>query len=118
MSVKERIKRNKCNKCGFIQDISHLRCIRCKSKTFSKEIAPDTCTLLSYTILTAPPMEFRDKKSYALGIVEFDNGMRALGQITTQEKLEIGMILKPIYKKICDNLDNNEVYAHVFEPIE
>ena len=64
-----------------------------------------------------PPAEFRDQKTLALGIVEFENGIKALGQITIRENLEIGMKLKPIYKKICENLDDNEVYAHIFEPI-
>ena len=118
MSVKEKIEGNKCNKCGFIQHRSHLRCMKCKSTEFSKVAASDTCKLLSFTILKAPPKEFRAQKSYALGIVEFENGMKALGQINTQENLKIGMLLKPIYRKICDNLDDNEVHAHVFEPIE
>ncbi len=118
MRGKAKIEGNKCNTCGFIQHASHLRCLRCKNDTFSRVIASDTCTLLSFTLLKAPPMEFRDQKSYTLGIVEYENGMKALGQINTQDNLKIGMRLKPIYKKICDNLDNNEVYAHVFEPIE
>ena len=118
MSVKHSIEGNKCNNCGFIQHISHLRCLKCKNNDFSRITAPETCKLLSYTILKAPPMEFREQKSYALGIVEFENGMKALGQINTQNNLKIGMLLKPIYKKICENLDDNEVYAHVFEPID
>ena len=72
---------------------------------------------MTFTILNAPPAEFRDKKSYALGIVEFANGIKALGQITSKENLKIGMKLKSIYKKICENLDGNEVYAHIFEPV-
>lgn len=37
--------------------------------------------------------------------------------ITTQDNLKIGMKLKPIYRKICENLGGNEVFAHVYEPI-
>ena len=118
MSGKEKIEGNKCNNCGFIQHVSHLRCVRCKSDIFSRVTASETCILLSFTILKAPPMEFRIHNSYTLGIVEFENGMRALGQVHAQDDLEIGMVLKPTYKKICDKLDNNEVYAHVFEPID
>ena len=118
MSEKEKIEGNKCSACGLIQHVSHIRCLRCKNDTFSRVIASDTSTLLSFTLLKAPPMEFRDKKSYTLGIVEYENGMRALGQIHTRDDLEIGMVLKATYKKICNNLDDNEVYAHVFEPID
>ena len=118
MSGKDKIEGSRCNTCGFIQHVSHLRCLRCKSDSFSREFTSNTCTLLSFTILKAPPMEFRNQKSYTLGMVEFENGMRAVGQIHAQDDPKIGMVLKTAYKKICDNLDNNEVYAHVFESID
>ena len=66
--------------------------------------------------MTAPPAEFRDQESYALGLVEFENGIKAIGQITSQNNLTTGMKLKPVYKKICNNLDGKEVYTYVFEP--
>jgi len=107
----------KCTKCEFLQHKDHLKCLNCKNDKFDEIDATGNCILLSYTILKAPPMEFRDRLSYALGIVEFDNGIKALGQLTTQENLKTGMELKPEYKKICDNLDGNEIYAYVFKPI-
>ena len=117
MSKEEKINWKKCNNCGFLQHITHLRCLICKNENFSLIEASNSCKLLSYTILKAPPAEFQDKKSYALGIVEFDNGIRALGQITTEDNLKIGMHMKPIYKKICEDLDGKEIYTYVFEPI-
>ncbi|TFG21963.1 MAG: hypothetical protein EU529_11960 [Promethearchaeota archaeon] len=117
MNSKERIEWKKCNNCGFLQYPTHLRCLKCKSKDFILVETSSVCNLLSYTILNAPPAEFRNQKSLALGIVEFENGIRALGQISSKEDLEIGMKLKPIYKKICENLDGSEVYTHIFEPI-
>ncbi|MFX1572820.1 MAG: Zn-ribbon domain-containing OB-fold protein [Promethearchaeota archaeon] len=117
MNHEENIKWKKCNNCGFLQHISHLRCLNCKNKGFSIIKASGTCRLLTYTILKAPPAEFRNQDSYALGVVEFDNGIKALGQITTQENLETGMELKPIYVKICNDLDGKAVYSYLFEPI-
>ena len=107
----------KCENCGFIQHNSHIRCLKCKNTTFINITAMGSCKLLTYTILKAPPMEFRNKGSYALGVVEFENGIKMLGQISTQDNLTIGMNLKPIKRKICENLDNQEVHAFVFEPI-
>jgi len=109
---------NKCKNCGFLQHRTHLRCLKCKNDVFEKVEASGTCKLLTYTILKATPAEFRDKASYALGVVEFENSVKGLGQITTQDNLKIGMKLKPIYKKICENLDGKEVYTYVFEPID
>ncbi len=116
LSTEEKMEWKKCNNCGLLQYPTHLRCLNCKKTDFTPVEASGDCKLLSYTILTAPPAEFRDQKSLVLGIVEFDNGIRALGQVTSKENLEIGIKLKPVYKKICENLDDSEVYTHVFEP--
>ena len=117
MNNEKNIEWIKCRNCGFIQHNSHLRCLQCRNDTFETITAMGTCKLLTYTILKAPPAEYRNKSSYALGIVEFKNGVKALGQIATQENLKTGMELKPMYTKICNNLDGKEVFTYVFEPI-
>ncbi len=60
-------------------------------------------------------MEFRDKKSYTLGVVQFENGIKVLGQIESNDDLKIGMKLVPVYKKICNNLDGKEINGFVFK---
>lgn len=117
MENKVEIEWKKCKKCGFLQHKTHLRCLKCKNLTFEIINPKGTCKLITYTVLKAPPAEFREKPSYALGVVEFENGVKALGQITTQDNLKTGMELKSVYKKLADNLDRKEVYAYVFEPI-
>jgi len=117
MNNEEKIEWKKCNNCGFLQHPSHLRCLKCKYDKFEKIVAIGNAKLLTFTILKAPPAEFRDKSSYALGVVEFENGIKALGQITLQDRLKVGMKLKPIYRKICENLDGKEVYDYAFELI-
>jgi len=107
----------KCKKCGYLQHKSHLRCLQCKHDKFEIIDPSGKCRLLTFTILTAPPAEFREKPSYALGVVEYENGVKALGQLTTEENLKTGMELKPIYTKICDDLDGKEIYNYVFAPI-
>ncbi len=118
MNFEEKIIWKKCKKCGFLQYKTHVRCLKCKYEDFNEVEASGTCKLLTYTILKAPPAEFRARNSYALGVVEFENGIKKLGQITTQENLKTGIKLKPIYKKICDNLEGKEIYDYVFEPID
>jgi hypothetical protein len=107
----------KCKNCGFLQHNSHLRCLNCKNDEFSIIYPSGLGTLISYTILTAPPKEFRAKRSYALGIIQFSNNIKALGQIIRTDKLKIGMELKPIYKEICNNLDGKKVETYIFEPV-
>ena len=118
MEVKHKIKWIKCTKCEFLQHPSHLRCLNCKNTKFNFIESTEKCTLLTYTILRAPPSEFRDRESYALGIVEFENGIRALGQITTDQKLVIGMKLRLAFKKICENMDGKEIFSFVFQPYD
>ncbi|MFX0028812.1 MAG: Zn-ribbon domain-containing OB-fold protein [Candidatus Hermodarchaeota archaeon] len=105
-----------CKKCGYLQHKSHLRCLKCKYNKFEIIYPSGKCKLLTFTILTATPAEFRKTPSYALGVVEYENGVKTLGQLTTLENLKTGMELKPIYSKICDNLDGKEIYDYVFSP--
>lgn len=111
MQEQETIEWKKCKNCGYLQHKSHLRCIRCKNEDFEVVTAKGDCSLVSYTILKAPPMEFREQASYAIGIVEFENGIKALGQITTKIDLKSGMKLRPVLRKI------GEKSRILFEPI-
>ncbi len=118
VKAEEKIIWNKCKKCGFLQHQTHLRCLQCKGDKFESITASGTCKLLTYTILKATPMEFREQESYALGVVQFENGVKALGQITNKDNLKTGMLLQPIYKKICNDLNGDNVYSYIFEPLE
>jgi len=117
MNSEEKINWIRYKNCGLMQHKTHIKCLKCRNDDFESIEATGTCKLLTYTILKAPPAEFRDKVSYALGVVEFENGVKVLGQITSQENLKTGMTLKPVYQKICDNLDGKEIYAYVFDPV-
>ena len=108
----------KCEKCGFLQHPTHARCLKCKGQHFSHEKAMGDATLLTYTILKAPPAEFRNKDSYILGVVEFENGIKALGQIKFEGKLEVGMKMKPFQTIICENLNGKEIVDYAFRPLE
>jgi len=115
MTFKRKIKAIKCLKCGLMQHESHLRCLNCRSEKFELIEASEQCRLLTFTILTAVPSEFIESKPYALGIVEFENGVRALGQISSQEDLKIGMRLRTIPNTI--QMDGKQIDTYFFEPI-
>jgi hypothetical protein len=112
----EKIEWEKCQKCGFLQHSSHIRCLKCKHEKFDSIKAIGNAKLLSYTILKAPPAEFRDKPHYALGILEFENQIKVLGQLATEDQLKVGMVMKPTFRKICNSLDGEEVFDYAFEP--
>ena len=108
----------KCENCGMIQHPTHIRCLKCKKENFSLVKTEGDAKLITYTLLTAPPAEFRNKDSYYLGVFEFDNGIKALGQIEYGGRLILGMKMRAFQEKICDNLDGQEVIDYVFKPIE
>lgn len=108
----------KCENCGFLQHPTHLRCLNCKNQSFLPVKAKGDGRLITYTRLTALPAEFRHKSSYILGIVEFENGVKMLGQIDYEGNLELGMRMKPFQEKICGNLNGQEIIDYIFRPIE
>jgi uncharacterized OB-fold protein len=61
-------------------------------------------------------MEFRDKNSYAIGIIEFENGIRLMGQINEDANLESGIDLQFHYETICKDLDGRKITTYIFEP--
>lgn len=116
MTFDEKLKAIKCLNCGLLQHESHLRCLNCRSDKFELIEASGQCKLLTFTILSAVPKEFIDKKLYAIGVVEFENGLRALGQISSFEDLKIGMSLRTISSTI--QMDGQQINTYCFEPIK
>lgn len=117
MNNDELIEWKKCQKCEFLQHSSHIRCLNCKHDEFDKVKATGNAKLLNYTILKAPPAEYRDKPHYTLGVLEFENGIKVLGQIDSNDQVKTGIMMRPVYRKISNNLDGKEVYDYTFEPI-
>jgi len=115
MNTDVKISEKLCLKCGFLQHESHLRCLKCRNSKFQSVMASGNSELITYTTLTAVPAEFLKKKSYALGIVEFENGVRALGQIDSQKSLKVGMNLRTIPSTIY--IDGKQIDTYRFEPI-
>ncbi len=107
----------KCKRCEKLQHPDHLRCIQCKNTTFNTVKSSGDCKLLTYTVLTVPPYEYRDKKSYVIGVVEFSNGIKVMGQIITSKDLKIGMKLKPKVEKLTDNLNGFIISDIKYEPL-
>ena len=96
-----------CKECGNLIHHSLDRCPNCKNDTFHKLGLRGNCKLLKYTIVNA----------HALGEVEFENGVRANGQVFPKENLKIGMKLKPVYGKVSNSFDGNQAYAYSYKHV-
>ena len=91
----------KCKKCGRIHYPFHDRCLKCKSREFEEIQAEGDAKLLAYTQIFNLPWGF-DTRYLVIGIVEFANKVKAMGQIHVDslDKLKTGMKLKPSWEPV------------------
>ena len=81
----------KCTNCGHAMYPRHERCLTCNNREFEEIEPTEKGKLLTYTIVNELPWGI-DERGRVLGVVEFENGVRALGLIESDEP-KIGMEL-------------------------
>ena len=86
-----RLMGSRCKSCGaeFFPPVKV--CKKCGSKDLEQVEMPKTGTIISYTKLTEPPVDFKDYAPVYLAIVRLDNGVTVLGQIADAESEEIAV---------------------------
>ena len=91
----DKLMAGKCLKCGKIHLPPRPLCDNCYSQEFEWVNVSGKGKLLTYTVISIAPAQFQALTPYAVGIVEFDNGLKIPGmiQVATQEQLKIGMEL-------------------------
>jgi hypothetical protein len=109
-----RVTGHKCKNCGYVMYPSHLRCLNCGGREF-EEIEPgETGKLVTYTEIFNLPWGI-DERSRTIGIVEFEGGIKAMGQIKV-EKPKIGMKLKASWG-LVRVIAGEEVHGLIFERV-
>jgi len=85
----------KCVKCGKIHLPPRPLCGNGYSKLFEWMPVNGKGKLVTYTVINVAPAQFQALAPYAVGIVEFENGLRIPGMLqdVTQQDLRIGMEL-------------------------
>lgn len=85
----------KCIKCGKIHLPPRPLCDNCYSKLFEWMRVDGKGKLVTYTVINVAPAQFQAFAPYAVGIVEFENGLKIPGMIqdVSQQELKIGMEL-------------------------
>lgn len=107
----------RCRKCGKIHYPFHDRCMNCKGREF-EEIHPEgNAKLLAFTQIFNLPWGF-DQRFLIIGIAEFMNGIKAMGQIKADciNGLQPGIELKPGWEPIRVQC-GEKIYGFKFEPI-
>lgn len=88
----------KCKSCGYIMFPFHDRCLNCKKREFEEIFPTESAKLLTYTIIEQLPWGL-DERGRVLGVVEFDNGIKALGLVDVPEP-RLGMKLSLGWKPV------------------
>jgi len=85
----------KCRSCVNLFLPPRNVCPRCFSTNLEWTELDEKGTLLTYTVIHVPPSQFQSVAPYALGIVEFEDGVHLLGMIrgVKQEEIMVGMDL-------------------------
>jgi len=113
---------------GHLTYPAHPRCPECgeSQDAGTVALADRVATVVTWTTSTATPPGVREPNH--LAIVEFDVGgesVRALGQLTTAEGVEIGSEIRPVYADDLRDPDagirwpESQVWSgYRFEPVE
>ena len=107
----------KCTKCGRIHYPFHDRCLDCKGREFEPIKPQGDVKLLAYTTIFNLPWGF-DQRFLILGVAEFDNKVKAMGQIEAEsgDSLKAGMKMKACWEPV--RVQNGEhVYGLKFKPL-
>lgn len=107
----------RCKKCGKLHYPFHDRCLACKNREFETVKPEGNTKLLTFTRIYNLPWGF-DERYLTIGVVEFENGVRAMGQIDADENydLKIGMTLRPTWAPVRVQY-GEDVYGLKLEPM-
>ena len=106
-----------CKKCGRIHYPFHDRCLPCKNREFEKIEPQGNAKLLTYTAIYNLPWGF-DQRFLIIGIAEFENKIKAMGQIKVDsiDDLKLGMKVRPSWEPVRVQA-GEDVFGLKFEPI-
>ncbi len=117
----------KCKSCGycFFPKTSTCGNPNCKKKDVEAILLSKRGKLNSYTIqYYKPPEPFVAPDPfvpYGIGLVEFPEGIRIMGQMTgcdPEKELKMGMDVEMVIEKMYEDEDGNEVMTWKFKPVK
>ncbi len=109
----------RCTRCGRMWYPPKPLCPYCGSKDIVKINLPQQGRLISWTIEYTVPAGYRGKAPIIIGLVELDNGVKVLAEITDvkPEELVYGMRVECVLRKLYEDGDEGViVYGIKFVP--
>jgi uncharacterized OB-fold protein len=107
----------RCKACGRIHYPFHDRCLNCRKTEFEELKPTGKAKLLTFTQIFNLPWGF-DERFLVIGIGQFENGVKAMGQIKAQsiEHLRLGMPMNASWEPVRV-LSGESIYGLKFEPV-
>jgi len=109
---------SRCQKCGATSFPPRADCEVCMSGDFEFVEVSGQATLHTFTRIVAAPTGFEDMAPYVVGVVDLEEGGRALawfGETIEEEEIEIGMALQ-LVPRIFEELEEIKVYYSLERP--
>jgi uncharacterized OB-fold protein len=113
-----RLMASRCKKCGETTFPPRADCPACLSGEFDYEEVSGKATLHTFTRIDAAPTGFEDEVPYIVGVVDLEEGGRALawiGETIPEEEVRIGMDLQ-IVPRIFEEIEDIKVYYSLEKP--
>ena len=107
---------SRCKSCGQVFFPKSEYCLDCFGQDMEQVILSRTGKLYTFTIVHMPTEHY--KPPYAIGWVEFPEGVRVFGQIRGWDKqpLKIGIEMKLVIDTLWEE-EEREVTGYKFEPL-
>jgi uncharacterized OB-fold protein len=113
-----RLMGSKCKKCGATSFPPRADCDKCMSPEFEFMEMSGKATLHTYTKIVTAPTGFEDVTPYIVGVVDLEEGGRALawiGETIKEKEIKIGMELQ-VVPQIFEELEEIKVYYSLEKP--
>jgi uncharacterized OB-fold protein len=109
---------SRCVSCGAQSFPPRADCERCMSGDFEFFELSGKGTLHTFTKIVAAPTGFEDVAPYVVGLVDLDDGGKAVawfGESIAEEDIEIGMDVQ-VVPQIFEELEDIKVYYSLEQP--
>jgi uncharacterized OB-fold protein len=105
----------KCCNCGELHHPKHYVCRKCGERSFEEIPMEGEVTVVTYTRVYNLPEGYM-KPYLTFGIVKFENGLTASGQIDVEE-VKLGMKLKTSVGVIKEGI-GRDYFGFIFKALE
>jgi uncharacterized OB-fold protein len=109
---------SRCKKCGAQSFPPRADCDQCMSGDFEYVEVSGRAKLHTYTRIVAAPTGFEDVAPYTVGVVDLEEGGRALawiGDSVPDDQVEIGMDLQ-LVPRVFEELEEIKVHYTLEQP--